>query len=41
MEESPVIVLFYDQLINLYQNDISGMSNNAQNLLILKRVKKQ
>ena len=40
MEESPVIVLFYDQLINLYQNNITGMSNNAQNLLILKRVKK-
>jgi oligopeptide transport system substrate-binding protein len=41
MEESPVVVLFYDQLINLYQNNITGMSNNAQNLLILKRVKKQ
>ncbi|NEU09832.1 ABC transporter substrate-binding protein [Flavihumibacter sp. R14] len=41
MEESPVVVLFYDQLINLYQNDITGMSNNAQNLLILKRVIKK
>ena len=41
MEESPVVVLFYDQLINLYQNNITGMSNNAQNLLILKKVKKQ
>ena len=40
MEESPVVVLFYDQLINLYQNNITGMSNNAQNLLILKKVKK-
>ena len=40
MEESPVVVLFYDQLINLYQNNITGMSNNAQNLLILKTVKK-
>ena len=40
MEESPVVVLFYDQLINLYQNNITGMSNNAQNLLILKNVKK-
>ncbi|MBC7744528.1 MAG: ABC transporter substrate-binding protein [Flavobacterium sp.] len=40
MEQSPVVILFYDQLINLYQNNISGMSNNAQNLLILKRVKK-
>ena len=40
MAESPVVVLFYDQLINLYQNNIIGMSNNAQNLLILKKVKK-
>ncbi len=41
MAESPVVVLFYDQLINLYQNNISGLSNNAQNLLILKKVKKE
>jgi oligopeptide transport system substrate-binding protein len=40
MEEAPVIILFYDQLVNLYQNNISGYSKNAQNLLILKRVKK-
>ena len=40
MRESPVVILFYDQLINLFQNNISGMSNNAQNLLILKKVKK-
>ncbi len=40
MRESPVIVLFYDQLFNMYQNNISGFSVNAQNLLMLKRVKK-
>lgn len=40
MAESPVVVLFYDQLINLYQNNISGISHNGQNLLTLKRVKK-
>jgi peptide/nickel transport system substrate-binding protein len=40
MEESPVVVLYYDKLVNLYQNNISGYSNNAQNLLILKRVVK-
>ena len=40
MQESPVIILYYDQRINLYQNNISGISNNAQNLLTLKRVKK-
>ena len=38
MQESPVAVLYYDKLVNLYQNNISGFSNNAQNLLILKRV---
>jgi oligopeptide transport system substrate-binding protein len=41
MHESPVVILFYDQLINLYQNNVTGMSNNAQNLLILKKVKKK
>ncbi len=40
MDESPVVVLFYDQFINLYQNNISGLNKNAQNLLVLKRVKK-
>ncbi|PTR00802.1 peptide/nickel transport system substrate-binding protein [Mucilaginibacter yixingensis] len=41
MQESPVVVLYYDKLVNLYQNNISGFSNNAQNLLILKRVVKR
>ncbi len=40
MDEAPVVVLFYDESVNLYQNNISGLSNNAQNLLVLKNVKK-
>lgn len=40
MDESPVAVLYYYKLVNLYQNNISGISTNGQNLLILKRVKK-
>lgn len=40
LEEAPMVILFYDQLINLYQNNITGISTNAQNLLILKRIKK-
>jgi oligopeptide transport system substrate-binding protein len=40
MQESPVVILYYDKLVNLYQNNISGYSNNAQNLLILKRLVK-
>lgn len=40
LEEAPMVILFYDQLINLYQNNIKGISTNAQNLLTLKRIKK-
>lgn len=40
MEQSPVVILYYDKLTNLYQNNITGFSINAQNLLVLKRVKK-
>jgi peptide/nickel transport system substrate-binding protein len=40
MEQAPVVVLYYDKLVNLYQNNITGYSKNAQNLLVLKRVKK-
>lgn len=38
MEEAPVVPLYYDKAVNLYQNSISGLSKNAQNLLILKHV---
>lgn len=40
MANAPVVVLYYDKRINLYQNNISGYSLNAQNLLTLKRVRK-
>ncbi len=40
MQRSPVVVLYYDKLVNLYQNSIKGYSKNALNLLILKRVRK-
>ncbi|TKB96363.1 ABC transporter substrate-binding protein [Pedobacter cryophilus] len=40
MDEAPVVVLFYDEFINMYQNNISGFSKNAQNLVVLKKVKK-
>lgn len=40
MQQSPVVVLYYDKRVNLYQNNIMGYSANAQNLLTLKRVKK-
>jgi oligopeptide transport system substrate-binding protein len=40
MAHAPVVVLYYDKRVNLYQNNISGYSVNAQNLLTLKRVRK-
>lgn len=40
MQQSPVVVLYYDKLVNLYQNNISGYSHNAQNLLVLKNIRK-
>lgn len=41
MQQSPVVVLFYDQLVNLYPNNITGYSRNGQNLLILKNIVKK
>lgn len=40
LQQAPVVVLYYDKRINLYQNNISGFSANPQNLLNLKRIKK-
>jgi oligopeptide transport system substrate-binding protein len=40
MQNSPVVILYYDKLVNLYQNNITGYSKNALNLLVLKRVVK-
>ena len=41
MKDSPVAVLYYANFINLRQNNISGMSINALNLLSLKRTIKR
>ncbi|MCL2131295.1 MAG: ABC transporter substrate-binding protein [Lentimicrobiaceae bacterium] len=40
MEDAPVVVLYYDQVLRFIQNNIEGMENNAMNLLTLKRVRK-
>ena len=40
MQQAPVVVLYYDKRVNLYQNNITGYGANAQNLMVLKRVKK-
>ncbi|WP_426670802.1 ABC transporter substrate-binding protein [Mucilaginibacter sp. McL0603] len=41
MQQSPVVILYYDKLVNLYQNNITGYSKNALNLLVLKKVRKK
>lgn len=41
IEEAPVVVLFYDQVLRFTQNNIQGLGINPLNLLDLKRVKKQ
>jgi len=41
MEDAPVVILYYDQVLRFIQNNIEGMENNAMNLLTLKRVKKK
>lgn len=41
IDEAPIVPLYYDDVIRLVHNNISGLSTNAMNLLTLKRVKKQ
>lgn len=38
MEEAPVVVLYYDQVVHFTQQNVSGMRSNAMNALDLRRV---
>lgn len=40
MQESPVIPLFYDEILHFVQNNIKGMERNSMNIINLKRVRK-
>lgn len=40
IEEAPVVVLFYDQVLRFTQKNIEGLGSNPMNLLTLKRVRK-
>jgi oligopeptide transport system substrate-binding protein len=40
IEEAPVIPLFYDEYVHLYQKKITGLRSNAMNRIDLKRVQK-
>ncbi len=41
MEDAPVIILYYDQVLRFVNKSIINMDNNAMNLLTLKKVKKK
>ena len=41
MDESPVVVLYYDQVLRFIRQGITGIGNNPMNLLNLKRVRKR
>jgi peptide/nickel transport system substrate-binding protein len=40
ISEAPIVPLYYDQVIRLVQNNITGLNRNPMNLLTLKTVKK-
>ncbi len=40
MDEAPVIVLYYDQVLRFVQNNIDNIGSNPMNLLTLKSVRK-
>ena len=39
MEQSPVVVLYYDQVLRFVRKGVSGLGANPMNMLSLKRVK--
>jgi len=41
ISEAPIVPLYYDQVIRLVQNNITGLNRNPMNLLTLKKVKKE
>ena len=41
MDESPVIVLYYDQVLRFIGNDVEGLGCDWMNILTLKKVKKE
>lgn len=40
IDEAPIVPLYYDMVLRFVQNNITGLENNGQNLLILKTVEK-
>lgn len=40
INDAPVVVLYYDQVLRFSQHNVKGLGTNAMNLLTLKRVRK-
>ena len=40
MDKAPIVPLYYDEVVRFTRKNISGFTPNAQNFLVLKRVKK-
>jgi ABC-type transport system substrate-binding protein len=40
IDDCPVIVLYYDEVLRLYHNNITGMETNPMNVLKLEKVDK-
>lgn len=40
IDHSPIVPLYYDQVVRFTQKNVQGLTNNPQNFLILKRVYK-
>ena len=41
MQEAPVVVLYYDQILHFTHKDVTGLRSDAMNTLDLRRVKKK
>lgn len=41
IEDAPVVPLYYDQVVRLVHNNISGLTSNSMNTLSLKKVRKK
>ncbi|NNC84912.1 MAG: ABC transporter substrate-binding protein [Bacteroidia bacterium] len=41
IEDAPVVLLYYDQILRLFHHNIKGLESNAMNWLTLKKVKKE
>jgi oligopeptide transport system substrate-binding protein len=40
MEDSPVVILYYDQVLRFVQTNVTGLGSDPMNMLTLKRVRK-